>query len=55
MDRNPYESPREAGYETPEQQSWRLWARDRIALIAAAVLICIAIFGSELFYLLVIR
>jgi hypothetical protein len=51
MDDNPYDSPREAGYDTPEQQAWRSWVRDRIALVVPAVLVCAALLGSELLYL----
>jgi hypothetical protein len=47
---NPYDSPREAGYDTPDQQAWRAWVRDRIALIVTAALIQAALMVSALLY-----
>jgi hypothetical protein len=47
MDDNPYESPRETGYCTPEDDAWKSWLRDRIALVITAVLFQIAFLGGS--------
>jgi hypothetical protein len=32
VDKNPYSSPREHGYVTPEHQAWWAWLKDRLLL-----------------------
>jgi hypothetical protein len=43
MNPNPYEPPREQGFETPEQAEERAQARDTIALFMTAIGICVVL------------
>jgi hypothetical protein len=37
MRENPYESPREVGYESPACQAWRQWLWDRLTLLGCGL------------------
>lgn len=43
MDPNPYEPPRETGYEAPRRRVDHSYLKDRLALVGCAVVIYVAI------------
>lgn len=45
MKLNPYESPREQGYQTPEETESSAYRRDTLFLMLSAIAVWVVVFG----------